>query len=526
MKLKDLLIASIFLLGPVLVSAQNEADFYTPKNGGVTKNLKNNYGVDNNFATNDSQKLQNAINDVSNAGGGRIIIPAGKYSFSNVQLKSNVRIEIDKGATLRPWNITSGNYTMFTLGGNTRVKNVSITGTGGRFTVDLKYVSNENIMVFSCNNVYNFKLANFNILDKHTVFQSISFAHKTVNGKHYVPSKGLIKNATATKCHYGYGLVQVQAGNNLLFKNLDGTGGVTLRLESGWTVMNLIPEPHTPKINKVYGRKIKCSYGQGALMMEPHAINQGFVDVRDITGIGVEFAAKIGKGSNHKATHLTPGTFASNSIISNVKATYKDNAHVRAHYLPFIPCNLRSKIKGNTPSGEAKYAPAVAAVGYFANGLHWGRGPNDPGSYTVKISDVKAWGFQSSVPNIVTSDYCDYEDCAIQVWIHNDAKNTIGNCSEGTKSSTNRASLNSTNEETNIVRLYPNPVNDILNINTGTDISSNAKVSIINSYGEVVMNVILKTENTTINTNQLSSGFYFARVVNGNNIITSKIIKQ
>jgi len=421
MKLKKIMLAGACLFGATLLFAQNESDFYTARTGGMTKNLRTDYSVDNNFNTDDSQKLQRAINDVSNAGGGKIIIPGGSYTFTNVAMKSNVRIEINKNATIRPKPNVPGNPTIFALGGNfSTVKNVSIIGTGGgRFTVDVRNVINKNIVVFSCTNVNNFQLANFNVLDDYTVFQSINFSPKKVGSRWFTPTKGLVKNAKATNCHYGYGLVQVQAAEQILFKNIDGKGGVT---------MNAIPEPNTPKIKNVFGRTIKCSFGQAALMMEPHSIRQGRVDVRDITTIGCEFGATIGKGSNHKNTSLTPGTFASNSVVANVKATYRENATVRSHYLPFIPCNLRSKIRGNTPSGEAKFAPSVAAVGYFSNGLRWGRGPSSPGSYKVNLSDVKAFGFQSGLPNVVTSDYCDFESCPIQVWIHPSARNTIGNC--------------------------------------------------------------------------------------------------
>jgi len=85
MKLKEIMLAGVCLFGATLLFAQNEGDFYTARTGGMTKNLRTDYSVDNNFNTDDSQKLQRAINDVSNAGGGRIIIPGGSLRLPTLR---------------------------------------------------------------------------------------------------------------------------------------------------------------------------------------------------------------------------------------------------------------------------------------------------------------------------------------------------------------------------------------------------------------------------------------------------------
>ncbi|TBR41769.1 hypothetical protein CBF23_009175 [Marinomonas agarivorans] len=415
--------------------AQNEGNFFTPSPSGITKNLRTDYGVDNSFSTDDSQKLQRAINDISNVGGGTIVIPKGNYSFAKIAMKSNIRLAIDAGVTIRPTSVASGNYTIFDMGNHQKstIKNVSIEGVNGQFKVDLRHVTNNRVFVFTFSRVHNFKVSNFYIYDKNTLFQSLGFGHTTVNGIHYVPNKGLIKNGHAHNTHYGYGLVQVQAGKNILFKNISGSGGVALRLESGWSVMNKIqPASLTPKINNIYGQNVRCTNGQAAVFLMPHTIDQGYINVDNVTSHACEYAVKTEKGwvnqNLYAGLGLTEGSFSSQSIISNIRATYGNTAEVRAIMQRFIPCGLRSQIGPTGDGGEMNIAPAIAPVGDFAAGLWRGDQPNDRGSYTIRYSNIQSVGFLNGVPDVMDGDYCDYEHCPINVWVPSDARGTIGQC--------------------------------------------------------------------------------------------------
>ena len=73
--------------------------------------------------------------------------------------------------------------------------------------------------------------------------------------------------------------------------------------------------------------------------------------------------------------------------------------------------------------------------------------------------------------------------------------------------------------------IYPNPVNDILNIDFNGQIKD-AQISIMNIAGQTIKK--LRTENTTkfeINTSNLPSGIYFARISADGKITTLKFIK-
>jgi hypothetical protein len=71
--------------------------------------------------------------------------------------------------------------------------------------------------------------------------------------------------------------------------------------------------------------------------------------------------------------------------------------------------------------------------------------------------------------------------------------------------------------------LYPNPVNDILQISAKTEITS---VEIYNINGQQLMTKSLNAMHGEINLNSLSTGIYFARVIANNATETFKIIKN
>lgn len=89
--------------------------------------------------------------------------------------------------------------------------------------------------------------------------------------------------------------------------------------------------------------------------------------------------------------------------------------------------------------------------------------------------------------------------------------------------------INSINENSSIqsIKLHPNPANDVLNFDL---INSNINdkeydVVIINSTGQVALQLNHKS-NTQINISELNQGLYFVTIINNENRITSKFIKE
>ncbi len=62
----------------------------------LVKNLKLDYGlVDDNAKAVQSSVIQKAINEISAAGGGRLILPKGTYRFARIHFKLNVHLLIE-----------------------------------------------------------------------------------------------------------------------------------------------------------------------------------------------------------------------------------------------------------------------------------------------------------------------------------------------------------------------------------------------------------------------------------------------
>ncbi len=75
----------------------------------------------------------------------------------------------------------------------------------------------------------------------------------------------------------------------------------------------------------------------------------------------------------------------------------------------------------------------------------------------------------------------------------------------------------------NEVKLYPNPVNDVLNITFDNEIKS---VSMYNLLGQEVMTKSVNSNDTSLNISDLKSGTYLVKVTSNNEVKTAKIIKN
>jgi uncharacterized protein RhaS with RHS repeats len=71
--------------------------------------------------------------------------------------------------------------------------------------------------------------------------------------------------------------------------------------------------------------------------------------------------------------------------------------------------------------------------------------------------------------------------------------------------------------------IFPNPVNDILNISYNKEISN---ISICNLIGQEVLTKNINTNQSKIDVSSLSSGSYLVKIVADNDIKTIKILKQ
>ncbi|AZQ61184.1 T9SS type A sorting domain-containing protein [Flammeovirga pectinis] len=476
-----LLISGLFQLS----YAQVEADFYEEKinNVNVTIDLVADYGVNNSDTKDDSPLLQKAIDDIAKAGKrGKITLKKGTYYLSNIELKSNIHLVIEENTVIIPQDPGNDkNYKVFTFGGNkATVGSISIRSTNKKFIVDLSKVRNPNVAVITLLNVDNFYISGMKVIDNNTKFSAITFGYSTFENKYYKPRNGVVRNCHISNAHYGYGLVQSQAAKNVFFKNISGSGGVTLRLETGYSKMNALQVGGNFDI---YGKKISSKNGNATVMISPHAIKNGHVEIDDVTAINSGFAVRIGNGYTTKdqaVLGLKPGYFASTSKVTNIKATYGKTAQVKAKHFKYMPCAERGLIADDyNPDGESYTAPAIAPVLNAAEG-------NGQGYYNVTLQNVSGSGFKNLSKNILFEN--DSDTCS------------------GTSNA-----RNIDEEVVNQISVYPNPSNGMVYIKNLGDNTLNTIV-IRNSNGQIIEQGV--NLNSTIDLSKYNSGIYFIRINN------------
>lgn len=482
------------------VLAQDESEFYTEThNLGVLKNLVDDYAVNANDNLDDSEVLQRAIDEITALeNGGRIILQEGTYYFSEVKLKSNVHLEIDKNAVIHPASRTDDkNHAIFVLGDTGEVcKNISVRGIGGRYNVDLTNLENINVRVFQLQNVENFLLADLNVDDEETKFSAITFGYRESDGSFYSPLNGVIKNSNINNAHYGYGLVQAQAATNVLFKDLSGAGGVTLRFETGYDKMN---ELQVGGVFDMYGENISCVDGNAALMISPHAIKNGHVEVKNVTSVNCGFAVRIAKGyvkEEKVEIGLKPGYFSSTSKVTNIKATFGLSAQLKLRHQRYIPCELRDLLVEKEDLLEKIFiGPSIVAVLNEADG-------EGEGKYNIEILELTVLGFTSQKKDIVREQ-------------------DVLNCDDIV-----------TNIEKELLKaefkIYPNPFKYacIISLPESKEFDF---LQILDTSGKVIYQQNIKGEASQLEISEeklkVAKGLYFVKIVGADICLRKKVIK-
>ncbi|TXF86677.1 Iota-carrageenase A2 [Neolewinella aurantiaca] len=385
--------------------AQTESDFYQDNSTELTihKNLQVDYSVDGKGSPSDSKMLQRAIDQVAAKGGGIITLTAGTYHLHNIELRSNVHLRIDKDVVIE--HLTQNpkkSEDVFILAKNgAPIENVSITGIDGVYTINLE-AHPRGVRAFNVGAATNFMIADFLVKDQRSMFSCVTLGISTTDDVNYVrPKNGVIKNGNCLNTLYGYGLVQMQAGENILYQNLKGQGGVTLRAETGLTKMN---DLQFGGVDKIVARNISCTDGNAAVMISPHAMKCGSIDVDGVTAINCGFGVRIGGGfvsKKYKNPDLEPGSFEKVDV-KNVTATFGETAQLKGKHLKYLPV-YREKMLASVPQkgSEVVSGPSIAAVLYEAS--HYRK--------NVTISNVRGIGFLCQKDIIEPTDKHSTMDC-------------------------------------------------------------------------------------------------------------------
>ena len=257
-----------------------------------------------NFTGRTSADLNGLISSNSSPTGNGVIIsiPRGNYTWNNITLKSNIHLEIASGTVIKLGATSGPLFEMGSSRNGNRLKNISIRGNGGRFTIDMcgAEFTNKFVSAVNIGRVDNFRVGDFNIKDRRSILNSILMQHVAGAAETRPGSKdGVVENITQTGAHTGYGLVQTYNCTNVLFKNLECEGGITLRLETDDRGMkdDLKDGNKEGGVRDIFGDNIRNKDGLATFMMSPHFVQNGNVTLKDVVATSTGFAVRSEVGS-------------------------------------------------------------------------------------------------------------------------------------------------------------------------------------------------------------------------------------
>lgn len=474
-----------------------ESDYYDASNIGpnsVSVNLTGNDNID------DSNTLNSAIENLSNNGGGVLTInkvPNKDYIYLRlINLKDKVHIKIASDVVIRPYygGNRPSNIIVFDIGKSSPVRDIAITNvlensinSNDYFTVELPGGDTERVKFINIKSGYNFKISGIKFFDSQTIFSNIecNLPNNQSRVEGDLPAFGIVKNILSYQNHVGYGVVQIRAGKNILFKNMDGEGGITLRIESG---IPAVIQTAEATINNVVGRDLIVRNGDAVAVLSPHRINQGKVDLSRIEAYNSTHAIQIASGFlDNKGGVDNYGVFSSDSYIdqiTNVSGGF--GAQVKNKDVKLYPCSYRQQLNddnGNDSGGEStvSYSLTVVRQGADSTNGNCTNGCYDTNLALPNANDVSgtALGINKMVVYLGTDDIT----CPpLSINKHN----KIG------------------------LEIYPNPTNDAINIKFNNYVPN--KLSLIDSRGrkikeyDTINNALKKIR---LNISHLAEGLYF-----------------
>ncbi|NIJ44700.1 hypothetical protein FHR24_001139 [Wenyingzhuangia heitensis] len=462
---------------------------------------------------NDSQKLNNEINRISNLGGGIITInkvPGKPYIYlRSVELKNKVHLKIASNVTLKPWlgGNRPKNVAIFNLGVKNKVWNTAITNskqwstnTNDYFKVILSGGPTERVRIVEALSVTNFLISGIKVTDSYTIFSNIECNLNKTQSREWsdLPTNGVIKNVISYKNHVGYGIIQIRAGKKILFKNLDGEGGVTLRVESG-----IIPSIQSSEatIDNIVGRDITVRKGDASVMLSPHRINQGRVDISNISAYNSTVAAQIEGGFIDKKGGVDNlGTFKGTSYIGDFNEVRGgNNAQVKSKDFKLYPCGVQNSFN-NTPwniDDESKQGKSLTVVRYGAHPT------NGCKTFTGKPSGCYNVNLQLPLNNKVSGT-------------------TLGNSKKIVYPFKDQLTCNPSN-----MALKSNKdLLDFENTNNNYSFEQGTKVEFYNQNGILKKSIHYSEKTNNLDTSGLFNGFYILAIHSKDKITRKKIIIQ
>jgi hypothetical protein len=355
----------------------------------------------------DTRAFQNAIAAASanrfRAGGpdgspqGVVSVPAGTYRICAVQVKSNVRVEVDAGAVLLLGASGCANPSVFLLAGG--VRNFSVVGVGsstaakplavdGRdlshsFTINLnpavtgatvqqKAISVRWVSDALLENVVTVQNDSRTADGKETSLTSKSPA-MTFYGEPgstaaapRLPQRVRVDNVYNVRSPVSYGAVQMSACVDCDLLHVFSEGGVALRLETDAEEAYYIRtgKHYYSTVSNVRADDIHGYNGRQAMTFSPHSQVNGTVTATHVLSNSTYSAVRL---ANVKTSGLPLGSFSNDSSVTGVA--------VRPGLLA-----------------------QIQFTGGWTTGSSWRAVDNSATSFTVRFANVDCGGLKSSTP--------------------------------------------------------------------------------------------------------------------------------
>ncbi|WP_163397292.1 hypothetical protein [Flavobacterium fluviatile] len=294
----------------------NDAGSISETTPGPVKNFSHINGKD------DTTRLNKEIDGLSK--GGTINVVAGTYIFESVNITSNIRLNFAPGVVVK---IPAGKDGFY-IGkepNQARVENVKFIGTGTLSTRPKFILERDGKKVTRLMQIgyaYNVLIQNFTIEDNQTKGAAIAFnpvqIGKTTTA--YRPEKVTLNNIGQTGGSVGYGLAQLNVGQNITMRNLSCEGGVTCRIESHNGRKYDLGTADLRMLN------VSNKFGFATVLLQPHSVENGTITVDGATSYGSAFTAFIVEGFvAQESKRKQVGTFAANSSFKNISMVATDD---------------------------------------------------------------------------------------------------------------------------------------------------------------------------------------------------------
>nr|AGN70890.1 iota-carrageenase [Cellulophaga sp. QY3] len=370
----------------------------------------------------DSGILNNEIESLANEGGGVIRIPKGTYCLRDIILRSNIHLRIDPEAIIEPdlsGNIKNKNITIFVVGEDFYLENVSITNLDEDNTDKSTWFKSNipngeygGVKLVEFGNVKNFKLSGVTLTDSFSKFSNIVLNLPASSKTDEISTKGIIKDVFMTNMHVGYGVIQMQTGRSILCKNINGEGGITMRVETGAAGTNMVNEK---TVDDIVVRDIYINKGDAAMNFSPHRVDQGRVDVERVVATNSSHAVQIAAGflDNNTNGVNNLGTFDSRSYVGDIIVTGGYGAQVKGKDYKYFSCDKRKELieKCYNPDDESVTGSSISAVRDNASVNADCANGGDGGCYEIIIGRITKTNEDFELDDFFTYPSSDVKGC-------------------------------------------------------------------------------------------------------------------